>query len=85
MTVDRLRHQAVLADALEQHLSRNLAFAEARDLDARREIRRGVLDRVVHVMRRHLNRQPDTVLGKLFDLGLHLSIQAGPFWAGSRG
>ncbi len=42
------------------------------------EVRRGVLDGVVDVVRRHLDRQPDAVLGELLDLGLHLAIQADP-------
>ncbi len=50
VAVDRLGHQPVLADALDQDLPRDLALAEARDLDARREIRRRVLDRVMHVV-----------------------------------
>ena len=59
MALDRLGHEALLADALQQHLARHLALAEAGDLDALREIGGGVLDGVVHVMRRHLHRQPD--------------------------
>jgi broad specificity phosphatase PhoE len=43
-----------------------------------------VLDRVMDVVRRHLNRQPDAVFGEFLDLGLHLAIQADPFLARSR-
>ena len=45
-------------------------FARLREIGCR------VLDRVVHVVRRHLNREPDPVLGQLLDLGLHPAIQA---------
>ena len=50
VAVDRLGHQAVLADALEQDLPRDLPLAEPGDLDARGEIGRRVLDRMVHVV-----------------------------------
>ena len=60
-----------LADALQQHLPRHLALAEAGDLDALREVVGGVLDGVVDVVRRHLDRQADAVLRQLLDLGLH--------------
>jgi hypothetical protein len=33
---------------------------------------------VVHVVRRHLNREADAILGELLDLGLHSVIQADP-------
>jgi hypothetical protein len=36
-----------------------------------------VLDGVVDVVRRDLNRQPDAILRQLLDLGLHPTIQAG--------
>jgi len=81
VAVDRLCHQPVPADPLEQHLAGHLALAETGDLDARREVGGRVLDRVVHVVRRHLDRQPDAVLGELLDLGLHPAIQADPFRA----
>jgi hypothetical protein len=35
-----------------------------------------MLDRVVDVVGRHLNGDPDPVLGQLLDLGLHPAIQA---------
>jgi len=37
-----------------------------------------VLDGVMHVVRRHLHRETDPVLGQLFDLGLHPAITAEP-------
>ena len=43
-----------------------------------------MLDRVVNVVRRHLDRQPDAVLGQLLDFGLHPAIQAEPLERGSR-
>ena len=79
VALDRLGHQALLADPLQEHLPRHLALAEAGDLDALREVGGGVLDGVVDVVRRHLDGQPDAVLGQLFDLGLHPAIQADPF------
>ena len=77
VALDRLGHEPVLADALQQHLPRHLALAEARDLDALREIVGRVLDGVVDVVRRHLDRQPDAIVRQLLDLGLHVIIQAG--------
>ena len=71
MALDRLGHQPLAADALQQHLARHLPLAEARHLDALREVVGGVLDGVVHVVRRNLDRQPDAVLRQLLDLGLH--------------
>jgi hypothetical protein len=72
VALHRLAHQPLAADALEEHLPRHLALAEAGDLDALGEIVGGVLDRVVDVVGRHLDGQPDPVLRKLLDLGLHL-------------
>jgi hypothetical protein len=42
-----------------------------------REVVGGVLDGMVHVVRRNLNRQPDSILRQLLDLRLHAVIQAG--------
>ena len=71
VALDRLGHQPLAADALQQHLPRHLPLAEARHLDALREIVGSVLDGVVDVVRRHLDRQPDAILRQLLDLGLH--------------
>ncbi len=60
-----------MADALQQNLARHLALAEARHLDALREVVGRVLDGVVHVVRRNLDCQPDAILRQLLDLGLH--------------
>ena len=67
------------ADLLHEHLARHLSLAEAGDLDALGEVGRRVLDRVVDVVRRHLHRESDAILGELLDLGLHPAIQADPF------
>ena len=77
VTLDRLGHQPVVADALQQNLARDLALAEAGHLDALREVVGRVLDGVVDVVRRNLDGQPDAVLRQLLDLGLHGIIQAG--------
>ncbi len=76
MAVDGLRHEALAADALHEDAPRHLAFSEAGDLRALREVGGGVLDGVVDVVRRHLHGDPDPVLGQLFDLCLHPAIQA---------
>ena len=41
-----------------------------------REVVRGVVDRVLHVLARHLDRQADAVLGQLLDARFHAAIQA---------
>ena len=71
VALDRLRHQPFATDALQEHLARHLPLAEARHLDALREILGCVLDGVVDVVRRNLDLQPHTVLRQLLDLGLH--------------
>ena len=78
VALDRLRHQPLAADLLHEHLARHLALAEAGDLHALGEVGGRVLDRVVHVVRRHLHRHPDAVFREFLDLGLHLAIQADP-------
>jgi len=83
VALDGFGHQPFAADALQQHLARHLPLAEARHLDALREVLGGVLDGVVDVVRRHLHRHPHPVLGQLLDLGLHPAIQAGSGWARS--
>jgi hypothetical protein len=69
VALDRLRHQALLADAGEEHRHRHLAFAKPRDLDLASEIGRGVVDGVLDVVSRHLDRQADAVLADLLDRG----------------
>ena len=61
VAVDRLGVDALLAEPLQQHRDRHLARPEAGNLDRRREVGGGVLDRVVDVVRRHVHRQADGV------------------------
>ena len=76
--------EPLAADLLHEDLVRHLALAEARDLHALGEVGCRVLDRVVHVVRRHLHRHPDAVFREFFDLGLHSAIQADPLQPRSR-
>ena len=55
----------------EQHLLRDVAGAEAGNLDPVGEVVRRVLDRVLHLARRDLDRQADAVAVELLELGLH--------------
>jgi hypothetical protein len=66
-----LAHETLLADPREQDRHRHLALAEAGDLEALREVGRGVLDRVLHVVTGYLDLQPNAVSAELFDLRLH--------------
>ena len=68
---DRLRVEALLADALHEERHRNLALAEPGNANGGGEVVGGVLDRVVHVVRRHVDGQLDLVLGELLDLVRH--------------
>ena len=76
VALDRLRHQPLAADALDEHLARHLALAEAGDLAdlARSEAACSTAwwtscDGTCTV-------EPDPVLGELLDFGLHPAIQA---------
>ena len=71
VALDRLGVQPLLADARDEHLPRHLALAEAGDLDARGEVGGRVLDGVLDVVRRHVDRQADLVLGELLDAHGH--------------
>ncbi len=71
MGFDRLRVDALLPDAREQDLLRDVPRAEAGDLDSVGEIVRCMLDRVLNLAGRHLYRQAGAVTVELFDLGLH--------------
>ncbi len=73
VAVDRLLVDALASDALHEERHRHLALAEARDADAAREVGGGVLDGVMHVVRRDVDRQLDLVVRELFDLGRHPS------------
>ena len=71
VALDRLGVETVLADASDEHGHRHLAFAKSRDLQAPGEIRGGVVNRVLDVAARDLDRHPDLALGELFDRRLH--------------
>ena len=76
VALDRLGEDALAADPGLEHLRSDLALAEARHLDRLGEIVCRVLDRVLEVGLRNVDRQPDLVVGKLFDLRRHSAIQA---------
>lgn len=82
MRLDCLRVDALLAEPLHEQRPRHLAFPEAGDADARRKIRRCVLDRVVHVVRRDVDGQSNLVLGKFLDLRRHRAIEPDGYRAG---
>src|SRR5204862_4544453 len=65
VALHRLGVQALLADPLDQERHRHLALAEAGDPDAGGEIVGGMLDRVVDVVRRHLDGELDLVVADL--------------------
>src|SRR5207253_1175852 len=57
---------------------RNLSLAEPGDLDRRREIVGGVLDRMMELVSRDVDRQADAVVGELLDLRRHrVTLAAG--------
>jgi hypothetical protein len=76
MAVDGLGEDPLPAETLHQHRPRHLAGPEAGDLDRRGEVGRGVLDGVVDVVARDVDRQPDGISAELLDLRLHPAIQA---------
>ena len=76
VALDRLRVDAILADARDEHGHRHLALAEAGDLQGRGQIGRRVLDRVTHVRARHVDAEAHLVGPELLDTRLHESIQA---------
>ncbi len=78
VAVDGLGVDPLLAEPLHEDRLRHLALAEAGDLDGCREVVRRVLDRVVDVVRRDVDRQPNRVVLELFDGGRHPAIQAEP-------
>ena len=73
--LDRLDPEPVAADVREQHLPRHLALAEAGDLDRAGEVGGRVLDRVLELVRRDVDREADAVPAELLHLG-HARIQA---------
>jgi hypothetical protein len=58
--------------------SGTLPFAEAGDLDALGEVGGGVLDGVVDIRTRDVDREPDLVVRQLLDLGAHRPIRPNP-------
>src|SRR5579885_944 len=72
--VDGLAVDAPAADLRDEHLRRHLALAEARHLHVRGQVARRVLDRVVDVVGRDLDRQPDPVALELLHLSFHPAI-----------
>ena len=84
VAVDRLGVDPLLAEPLDEDRLRHLALAETGDLDGGGEVVRRVLDRVVHVVRRDVDRQPNRVVLELFDGGRHPAIQAEGVWPRSR-
>ena len=76
VAVDRLGHDPLLAEPLGEDRHRHLALPEAGDLHRLRQVGGGVLDRVVDVVRRHVDLQADRVAAELLDLRRHWTIQA---------
>ena len=68
MAVDGLGVDPVLAEPGDEHRLRDLPLPEARELDALGEVGDGVLDGVLDLSGRDLDRQADAVLAELFDL-----------------
>ena len=75
VAVDRLRVDPVLAEPRDEHLRRDLPLAEAGDLDALRQVRHRVVDRVPDLIGRHVDRQADAVLAEGLDSRGHSAIQ----------
>src|SRR6266508_4582989 len=83
MALDRLGVQPLLADPRDEHRHWHLSPAEARDLDAGREVGGSVLDGVVDVCARHVHREPDLVVRELLDLHRHAAIRPEGYQAGA--
>jgi hypothetical protein len=82
VALDRLAEDALLPDPGDEHLLRHLALAEPVDLDGGGEVGRGVLDRVLELVRRHVDREANFVVGELFDACSHQGgIVAVSTWA----
>ena len=75
VALDRLAEETLLADVRPEHGHRNLALAEARNLDAGRQVRGRMLDGVMDVLTRDIHREPDFVVRELFDLRRHRAIR----------
>ena len=75
VAVDRLGVDALLAEARDEHRLRDLALAEAGDLHALREVRHRVVDGVLHLVRRDVDRQPHPILAETLHRRRHPAIQ----------
>src|ERR1044072_5383993 len=75
VALDRLGVEPFSADTLHEQRQRDLAFPETRYPRAGSEVRRGMLDGVLHVVRRNIHGQLDPVLRQLLDLSRHRAIE----------
>ena len=75
VTLDRLAEQSLLPDPGNQHGCRDLPLTKARDLDVRGQVGGRVLDGVVHIRTRHVNREPDLVVRQLLHQRRHQAIR----------
>ena len=75
VAVDRLRVDALLAEPRDEHRRRDLPLAEAGDLDALGQIRHRVLDGVLHLVGRDVDRQAHAVLAEVLYGRGHWAIQ----------
>jgi hypothetical protein len=72
--LDRLRVEALLADAFYEHRRRHFAGTKAGDLHALRQVVRGMLDRMLEVVGGNLDGQSHAIVVELLDLSLHQTI-----------
>src|SRR5262249_47265264 len=63
VALDGVRVETLLAHAREPNPHGDLALSEAGNLQARREVGRRVVDRVLNVVARNLDLEADTILG----------------------
>ena len=75
MAVDGLGVDPILAEARHEDGLRDLPLAEAGDLDALGEVGQRVLHRVLHLVRRDVDRESHAVLSELLDGRGHTAIQ----------
>jgi hypothetical protein len=76
VALDRLGVEPLLADPGDEHLHRHLPLAETGDLDADGEVGSRVLDRMLDVVARNVDRQANLVLGQLLNASGHGRIVA---------
>ena len=75
VTVDRLGVDALLAESRHEHRLRDLSLPEAGDLHALGEVRHRVIDGVLHLIRRDVDRQPHAILAETLHCRRHRAIQ----------